>query len=154
MTLQEIQQFLKAGIDEFPVGITPLAILLVEGTVQFPADIGVLQGHAAALANQLPRRTQQGVDGDIKQPGEQLQSFCVGHCFTGLPAGNRLTGHVHFFCQLFLGESPLGAQFQKDFFGLHADHHLARIVPQRELKAKQLAVAPILLYSRIRRISI
>ena len=66
---------------------------------------------------------------------------------SGLPAGNRLTGYVHFFRQLFLGESPLGAQFQKDFFGIHVDHHLARIVPQREQKAKQLAVAPILLCS-------
>lgn len=154
MTFQEIQQFLKARVNEFPVGIAPLAVLLVEGTARLPADIGVLQGHAAALADQLPGRAQQGVDGDIKQPGEQLQSFCVGHRFTGLPAGNRLTGHMHFFRQLFLGESPLGAQFQKDFFGIHVDHHLARILPQREQKAKQLAVAPILLCSRIRRISI
>lgn len=154
MTFQEVQQFLKAGVDVFPVGITPLAVLLVEGAVQLPTGIGILQGHTAALADQLPGRAQQGVDGDIKQPGEQLQSFCVGHRFTGLPAGNRLTGHMHFFRQLFLGESPLGAQFQKDFFGIHVDHHLARILPQREQKAKQLAVAPILLCSRIRRISI
>ena len=61
---------------------------------------------------------------------------------------------MHFFRQLFLGESPLGAQLQKDFFGIYVDHHLARIVPQWEQKAKQLAVAPILLCYRIRRISI
>ena len=154
MALQEIQQFLKARVDKFPVGITPLAVLIIEGAVRLPADIDVLQGHTAALANQLPGRTQQGVDGDIKQSGKKFQRLCVRHCFAGLPAGNRLTGHVHFFRQLFLGESPLGAQFQKDFFGIHVDHHLARIVPQGEQKAKQLAVAPILLYSRIRRISI
>ena len=81
-----------------------------------------------------------------------IVSLTLGN--SGLPAGNRLTGHVHLFRQLLLGESALGAQFQKDFFGIHVDHHLARIVPQLEQKTKQLAVAPILLYSRIRRISI
>ena len=153
MTFQEVQQFLKAGVDKFPVGITPLTVLLVEGVVRLPADIDVLQGHTAALASQLPGRTQQGVDGDIKQPGKQFQGFCIGHCFAALPAGNRLTGHMHLFCQLFSGESPLGAQFQKNFFGIHVDHHLARIVSQREQKAKQLAVAPILLHAHIRHIS-
>lgn len=85
MTFQEVQQFLKAGVDKFPVGVTPLAVLLVEGAVRLPADIDVLQGHTAALADQLPGRTQQGVDGDIKQPGEQFQSFCVGHRFARFP---------------------------------------------------------------------
>ena len=92
MTFQKIQQFLKARVNEFPVGITPLAVLLVKGAVRLPADIGVLQGHTAALADQLPGRTQQGVDGDIKQPGEEFQSFCVGHRFVGLPLVDRLTG--------------------------------------------------------------
>ena len=80
-----------------------------EGAVRLPADIDVLQGHTTALTDQLPGRTQQDVNGDIEQPGEQLQSFCVGHRFTGLPAGNRLTGHMHLFRQLLLGESALGA---------------------------------------------
>ena len=142
VAFQEVQQFLKTRVNEFPVGIAPLAVLLVEGTAWLPADIGVLQGHAAALADQLPGGTQQGVDGDIKQPGEKFQRLCVGHCFAGLPAGNRLTGHMHLFRQLLLGESALGAQSQKDFFGIHVDHHLARIVSQREQKATQLAVAP------------
>lgn len=44
MTFQEVQQFLKAGVDVFPVGITPLAVLLVEGAVQLPTGIGILQG--------------------------------------------------------------------------------------------------------------
>ena len=44
MTFQEVQQFLKAGVDKFPVGVTPLAVLLVEGAVRLPADIDVLQG--------------------------------------------------------------------------------------------------------------
>ena len=65
-----MQQFLKVRVDEFPVGITPLTVLLVEGAVRLSTDIGVLQRHAAALANQLPRRAQQGIDGDIKQAGE------------------------------------------------------------------------------------
>ena len=80
-----MQQFLKVRVDEFPVGITPLAVLLVEGAVRLPADISILQRHTTALADQVPGRTQQGVDGDIKQPGEQFQSFCVGHCFARFP---------------------------------------------------------------------
>ena len=66
MTFQEVQQFLTARVNEFPVGITPLAVLLVESAVRLPTDIGVLQGHTAALADQLPGGTQQGIDGDIK----------------------------------------------------------------------------------------
>ena len=42
VTFQEFQQFLKAGVDEFPVGITPFAVLLVESTFRLPADIGIL----------------------------------------------------------------------------------------------------------------
>ena len=48
MTFQEIQQFLKARVDEFPIGIKPLAVLLVEGAVQLSANVGVFQGHTAA----------------------------------------------------------------------------------------------------------
>ena len=107
--LQKIQQLLQAGVDEFPVGIAPLAVLLIEGAVWPPAEIGVLQGHAAALADQLPGRAQQSIDGDIKQLGEQLQRLCVGHRFAGLPAGDRLPGHVDLFCQLLLGETAPGA---------------------------------------------
>ena len=78
-----------------------------EGAVRLPADIDVLQGHTTALTYHLPGRTEQDVNGDIEQPGEQLQSFCVGHRFTGLPAGNHLTGHMHLFRQLLLGEPRL-----------------------------------------------
>ena len=52
--------------------IAPLAVRLVESAVWLPADIGVFQRHAAALADQLPGRAQQGIDGDVKQFGEQL----------------------------------------------------------------------------------
>ena len=31
----------------------------------------------------------------------------IGHRFAGLPAGNRLPGHVDFFCQLLLGKPRL-----------------------------------------------
>ena len=151
---QAVQQFLKARVNEYSVGITPFAVLLVEGAVRLPADIDILQGHTAALTDQLSVGTQQSIDRDIKQSGKKFQRLCVGHCFAGLPAGNRLTGHMHLSRQLLLGESALGTQVQKDFFGIHVDHHLARIVPQREQKAKQLAVAPILLCYRIRCISI
>ena len=85
MTFQKIQQFRKTCVDEFPVSIAPLAIFLVEGAVRLPADISILQRHTTALADQLPGRTQQGIDGDIKQPGEQFQGFCVGYCFARFP---------------------------------------------------------------------
>ena len=67
-----------------------------------PADIGILQGHAAALTDQLPGRAQQGIDGNIKQFGKQLQSLRIRHRFARLPAGYRLPGYMHLFRQLLL----------------------------------------------------
>ena len=54
MAFQKIQQLFGARVNEFPIGIAPLAILLVEGAVRLPADAGVLQRHTTALADQLP----------------------------------------------------------------------------------------------------
>ena len=61
----EIDQLLLAGIGKFPVGVTPLAVFLVERAVGFPAEGGILQRHPAALTDQLPGRPQQRVDGNI-----------------------------------------------------------------------------------------
>lgn len=62
MFRQKIHQLFQRGIHKRPIGVAPFAVFLVEGPVGFPADGGVLQGHAAALADQLAGRTQQGVD--------------------------------------------------------------------------------------------
>ena len=91
VALQKIQQLLQAGVDKLSVGIAPFAVLLIEGAIWLPADIGVLQRHTTALADQLPGRAKRGVDGDIKQPGKLLQSFCIGHCISGKPpAGSHV----------------------------------------------------------------
>ena len=84
MALQKIQQFLKACVDEFPIGIAPFAVLLIKGSIRLPADIVVLKRHTAALADQLPGRAQQSIDGDIKQAGEQLQRLRIGYRFAGI----------------------------------------------------------------------
>lgn len=109
MTFQKIQQFLKARVDEFPVGITPLAVLLVEGAVRLPADVGVLQGHAAALADQLPGGTQQSIDGDIKQAWRAVSRFLCWALFRRSPSEKppdgshtlvppTVPGRVHAWC--------------------------------------------------------
>ena len=64
---EEIQQLLQVSIYEFPVRVAPFAVFFVECAVRFPADIGILQRHSAALSEQLPRRAQQGIDGYVKQ---------------------------------------------------------------------------------------
>jgi len=50
-----------------PVGIAPFAVFLVEKAVRFPADIGVVKRHTAALANKLSRRAEKRVDRNVKQ---------------------------------------------------------------------------------------
>lgn len=78
----EIDQLLRAAVLEFAAGVAPFAIILIEGTVSLSAEGGVLQGHPAALADQLPGGAQQRVDGNVKKLGQQLQRFRVRR---GLP---------------------------------------------------------------------
>ena len=85
MCHQIIQQGSFGGIGELAIGIAPLTIILVKGTIRPFAQGGIIQRHAAALADQSARAAQQGVDGDIKQLGQQFQSFGVGHGFAGFP---------------------------------------------------------------------
>ena len=47
---------------KFPIRITPLAVVLVECAAGLAADGRVVERHAAALANQRPRRTEQRVN--------------------------------------------------------------------------------------------
>ena len=52
-----------------PIGVAPFAVILIQKAVLFPADAVIRKRHAAALANQLSRRTEQCVDGHIEQLG-------------------------------------------------------------------------------------
>ena len=102
MRQQKIQQRILALVSEGPLRIAPLAVILIIAAVWLPAGDAVLQRHAAALADELPRRTQQRIDGYIEQCRKQLQGFGIRHRFTGFPAGDRLPGHKNLFRQFFL----------------------------------------------------
>ena len=80
----EIDELLRAGIVKLAALVAPLAVFLIQGAVYLPAENAVLQRHPAALAEQLPGRTQQGVDGNVIKPGQQLQGFRVGSGFARL----------------------------------------------------------------------
>ena len=60
-------QTLYEEIDEPAIGIAPLAVVFVEASIRIPPQNAVLEGHAAALADQLSGRTQERVDGDVKE---------------------------------------------------------------------------------------
>lgn len=85
----EVDELLHALVDVLPIGIAPLAVVLIQLAVGLPADEGVLQGHPAALTHQLPGGAQKGVDGHIKEPGQLLQRVRAGHRLPVFPAGNR-----------------------------------------------------------------
>ena len=53
MTFQEIQQFLKAGVDKFPVSITPLAVLLVKGAIRNAISLGGDSDTLAAITGSI-----------------------------------------------------------------------------------------------------
>ena len=81
----EVDELLRTGIVKLAALVAPFAVFLIQGAVYLPAENTVLQRHPAALAEQLPGRTQQGVDGNVIKPGQQLQGFRVGSCFAVLP---------------------------------------------------------------------
>ena len=62
----EVDQLRRAGVTEFAAVVAPLAVVLVERAVRLLAGGGVLQRHAAALADQLPGRAQERIDRDVK----------------------------------------------------------------------------------------
>ena len=61
----ELDQLLRARILERAVRVAPFAVFLVESTVRLSAGGGILERHAAALADQLPRGTEQRVDRNV-----------------------------------------------------------------------------------------
>ena len=63
----EVDQLFLAGIGELAAGIAPLTVVLVEGTVGVLAGGGIVERHSAALADKLPRRAQQRVDGNVEE---------------------------------------------------------------------------------------
>ena len=81
----EVDQRVHGFVGERPVRIAPFAVFLVQRSVRLPADVFVLQGHAAALADQLPGRAQERVDRYIEQPGQQLQRVRIGNGFSRFP---------------------------------------------------------------------
>ena len=80
MRQQKIQQRILALVSEGPLRIAPLAVILVERAVRFAAHVPVFERHAAALADELPRRAEQRVDRDVKKAREQLQRLGVRDC--------------------------------------------------------------------------
>ena len=68
MPNEKIRQLLQIAVHKLPAGIAPFTILLIERTVRLSAGRGIIQGHTAALADQLPGRAQKGIDGHVKQP--------------------------------------------------------------------------------------
>ena len=116
---QKIGQRLQILIGKLPVGIAPLAVVLVERAVRLAAEQRILQRHAAALADQLARRAQQRVDRYVKQRGQELERVRIGHGFAVFPAGNRLTGNKYLFGQLVLRQAVFCAQRQNYILGSH-----------------------------------
>ena len=74
---QELRQLFQAGVDEGPVCIAPLAVVLVETAVRFSAEGILFQGHPTALTDQLPGRSQQGIDGHVKELREPFQRLRI-----------------------------------------------------------------------------
>ncbi len=67
MRREEVYERLLRGVGESALRIAPFAVILIEGAVLLAADEAVLRkGHAAALAEELPRRAEKGVDGDLE----------------------------------------------------------------------------------------
>ena len=67
MLRAEGNQGVQIGVCKLTVFIVLFAVVLIEAAVRLLTEDGILKGHAAALAHQLPGRTQKGVDGHVEQ---------------------------------------------------------------------------------------
>ena len=103
----DFDQIVHITVGIGPVRKAPFAVILVERSIRVAADERIIKRHAAALADQLARRAEQGVDRNVKKSGKQLQGFCVGDGFAVLPARNGLTGHIDFTGQFILRQAFL-----------------------------------------------
>ena len=99
--LQDLYREKNEYLEEFLEWITPYEFYREVFPVGSFERRG-LQRHPAALADQLPRRAQQRVDGDIKQPGKLLQCLRIRRGLAVFPAGHRLSGDKQLLRQLIL----------------------------------------------------
>ena len=118
----DVNQVVHIAVGKRSVGIAPPAVVLIDRAVFFPAENRVLQRHPAALADQLPRRAEQGIDRHVEQAGKQLQRLGAGDRVPVFPPGNRLPGHKNFRSQFVLGQSPFGPQIKQHIFRRHQNH--------------------------------
>ena len=144
---QEIEQRGFGLVHKLTVRIAPFAVFLVEESVRFPADHSVfIQRHPAALAVQLSRGSQQGIDGYVVFPAQQLQRFRIRLGFPGLPPADRLPGYQDPFRQFLLGQVMLFPKAFQHFSDFHrmktslSSVFTCIINPGRNLR-KQLSVA-------------
>ncbi len=93
---EEYYEFGEDGVDEFSVGEAQFTVVLVEAAVGVAGEGGVVEWHSAALADEVSRGVEEGVDGYVVEFGEELEGFGVWGGFAGFPAGDCLTGYVYF----------------------------------------------------------
>ena len=60
-----VEQVVYVVIGVGAVAVTPCAVVFVEGAVGFAADYGIIEGHAAALADEGAWGAEQCVDGYV-----------------------------------------------------------------------------------------
>lgn len=118
----EVDQLLRTFIFEFAAVIAPFAVFLIERTVGFFADCGIVERHSAALAEQLPRRAQQRVNRNIEEFGKQLQRFHIRCGLSVFPAGHRLSRYEYLFRQFFLRQPVFRSQVVYNFLCVHQEH--------------------------------
>lgn len=85
MRYAKVDQLLFRGVFEGSVGIAPHAVVLIKGAVRLFTGDGIFKRHAAALADQLPRRTEKCIDRHVKEHGKQLERFDVRRGFARFP---------------------------------------------------------------------
>ena len=85
MRYARVNQLLFRGVFEGSVGIAPHAVVLVKGAVRLFTGDGIFKRHAAALADQLPRRAKQRIDRHVKECGKQLERFDIRRGFARFP---------------------------------------------------------------------
>ena len=117
---EKFDQLILIRVDKTAVGIAPFAVVLVERSVRLAAERGVVERHAAALADQLARGAEKGVDGDIEQLREQLERFGIGDGLSGFPAGDRLTGDKNPLRKRILRQTVLRAKIANDITCFHS----------------------------------
>ena len=98
MADEEVQQGVLASVRKFTVCAAPLAVLLVQAPVRLPAQQPVVvQRHPAALADELPRRAQERVDGYVELARQEPERVRAGLRLARLPAADRLSNPYHVF---------------------------------------------------------